>query len=90
MNTLNGEGYEAISASDGQSAIRWAEIACPDVVVTSSTFPRDLHRTGVNWRLTVPLYVSPGELWGESGSNPIVEFWVLKESGTVMPVGVCS
>ncbi len=54
-----------------------------------STFPRDLHSAGPNWRLTVPCLFLPGN----SGVNPgrilllpIVEFWVLKESGTVISV----
>lgn len=39
VNILNGEGHQAISASDGASAIRWAEMARPDAVVTDVVMP---------------------------------------------------
>jgi DNA-binding NtrC family response regulator len=39
VNILNGEGYNAISTSDGKSAIEWAIKFEPDVVVTDVVMP---------------------------------------------------
>ncbi|HEV3037730.1 MAG TPA: response regulator [Candidatus Angelobacter sp.] len=34
VDILNGEGCEAVAVSDGPSAIKWAEMIQPDVVIT--------------------------------------------------------
>lgn len=39
VNILNGEGYNAISTSNGQSAIEWATKFNPDVVVSDVIMP---------------------------------------------------
>lgn len=39
VNILTGEGYNAISASDGKSAIEWAMKFKPDVVVSDVIMP---------------------------------------------------
>lgn len=39
VNILTGEGYEAISTSDGKSAIEWASKFQPDVVVSDVIMP---------------------------------------------------
>ena len=39
VNILNGEGYKAISTSDGKSAIEWATRFEPDVVVSDVIMP---------------------------------------------------
>lgn len=39
VNILNGEGYNAISASNGSSAIEWAAKFSPDVVVSDVIMP---------------------------------------------------
>jgi len=39
VNILNGEGYNAISTSNGRSAIEWSEKFQPDVVVSDVIMP---------------------------------------------------
>lgn len=39
VNILNGEGHNAIAVSDGDSAIRWAQMLIPDAVVTDVVMP---------------------------------------------------
>jgi CheY-like chemotaxis protein len=39
VNVLNGEGHEAVAVSDGESAIKWAEMVCPDAVITDVIMP---------------------------------------------------
>lgn len=39
VNILNGEGYDAISTSNGKSAIEWAAKFEPDVVVSDVIMP---------------------------------------------------
>jgi CheY-like chemotaxis protein len=39
VNILTGEGHDAISVSNGKSAIRWAEMIRPDAIVTDVMMP---------------------------------------------------
>ncbi|PYP86759.1 MAG: response regulator [Candidatus Angelobacter sp. Gp1-AA117] len=39
VNILTGEGHDAFAVSDGASAIRWAEMLRPEVVVTDVIMP---------------------------------------------------
>lgn len=39
VNILNGEGYEACAVSDGESAIKWAEMIRPDALITDVIMP---------------------------------------------------
>jgi CheY-like chemotaxis protein len=39
VDILNGEGHNALAVSDGASAIRWAEMLRPEVVVTDVMMP---------------------------------------------------
>ena len=39
VNILIGEGHNAFAVSDGESAIKWAEMIVPDVVVTDVIMP---------------------------------------------------
>lgn len=39
VDILNGEGHEALAVSDGSSAIKWAEMVQPDVVLTDVIMP---------------------------------------------------
>ena len=39
VNILNGEGHDALAVSDGPSAMKWAEMVRPDVVVTDVVMP---------------------------------------------------
>src|SRR5262245_53041521 len=39
VNILAGEGHDALAVSDGKSALKWAEIARPDAVVTDVIMP---------------------------------------------------
>lgn len=39
VNVLQGEGYDAFAISDGPSAIKWAEMIVPDVIVTDVIMP---------------------------------------------------
>jgi CheY-like chemotaxis protein len=39
VDILNGEGYDAISVSNGQSAVRWAQLIRPDVIVSDVVMP---------------------------------------------------
>lgn len=39
VDILKGEGHEALAVSDGSSAIKWAEMAQPDVVLTDVIMP---------------------------------------------------
>ena len=39
VDILNGEGHEALAVSDGSSAIKWAEMVQPDLVLTDVIMP---------------------------------------------------
>jgi DNA-binding NtrC family response regulator len=39
VDILNGEGYEAVAVSDGASAIKWAHMIEPDVVISDVIMP---------------------------------------------------
>lgn len=39
VNILNGEGYEAFAMSDGESAIQWATMLLPDVMISDVIMP---------------------------------------------------
>lgn len=39
VNILNGEGHDALSVSDGESAVKWAEMVRPDALVTDVIMP---------------------------------------------------
>lgn len=39
VDILNGEGHEALAVSDGSSAIKWAEMVQPEVVLTDVIMP---------------------------------------------------
>jgi DNA-binding NtrC family response regulator len=39
VNILNGEGHQAIAASNGKSAIEWAQRFAPEIVVTDVVMP---------------------------------------------------
>lgn len=39
VDILNGEGHEALAVSDGSSAIKWAEMVRPDLVLTDVIMP---------------------------------------------------
>jgi CheY-like chemotaxis protein len=39
VNILNGEGHEALAVSDGESAVRWAEMVRPEAVVADVIMP---------------------------------------------------
>jgi DNA-binding NtrC family response regulator len=39
VNILNGEGHQAIAASNGKSAIEWAQRFFPEIVVTDVVMP---------------------------------------------------
>jgi CheY-like chemotaxis protein len=39
VDILNGEGYKGFAVSDGKSAIKWAEMLVPDVVITDVIMP---------------------------------------------------
>lgn len=39
VNILNGEGYDALCVSDGESAIQLARMLVPDVIVTDVIMP---------------------------------------------------
>ena len=40
VNILNGEGHEAFAMSDGESAIQWATMLLPDVMISDVIMPR--------------------------------------------------
>ncbi|HEX5433007.1 MAG TPA: response regulator [Candidatus Angelobacter sp.] len=39
VDILNGEGYKAVATSDGASAIKWAPLIEPDVVISDVIMP---------------------------------------------------
>jgi DNA-binding NtrC family response regulator len=39
VDILNGEGYKAVALSDGTSAIKWAHMIEPDVVISDVIMP---------------------------------------------------
>ena len=39
VNILAGEGHDAVAVSDGQSAIKWAQMIRPDAIVTDVIMP---------------------------------------------------
>lgn len=39
VNILTGEGHDAVAVSNGKSAIRWAEMVRPDVIVSDVVMP---------------------------------------------------
>jgi CheY-like chemotaxis protein len=39
VDILNGEGCEAVAVSDGASAIKWAQMILPDVIVSDVMMP---------------------------------------------------
>lgn len=39
VDILNGEGCEALAVSDGPSAIKWAQMILPDVVISDVVMP---------------------------------------------------
>jgi CheY-like chemotaxis protein len=39
VNILNGEGHNALSVSDGKSAVKWAALARPDAVISDVIMP---------------------------------------------------
>jgi CheY-like chemotaxis protein len=39
VDILRGEGHEAIAVSDGESAIKWAEMLLPDAVISDVIMP---------------------------------------------------
>lgn len=39
VNILNGEGHDALAVSDGESAVKWAEMVRPDALVTDVIMP---------------------------------------------------
>jgi CheY-like chemotaxis protein len=40
VNILNGEGHEAFAMSDGESAVQWAAMMRPDVIISDVIMPR--------------------------------------------------
>ena len=39
VNILNGEGHEAFAMSDGESAVQWAAMLRPDVIISDVIMP---------------------------------------------------
>jgi CheY-like chemotaxis protein len=39
VNILNGEGHDALSVSDGPSAVKWAKMIHPEAIVTDVIMP---------------------------------------------------
>jgi DNA-binding response OmpR family regulator len=48
VDILNGEGYKAVAISSGRSAIKWARMIEPDVVISDVIMPEmnEWHRYG--------------------------------------------